>query len=70
MRGGKPAMGLAYLLVFGIGSTGGMLIMSCIIGLPFVIGMKLSDRLPSILQLSTAFASVVFGFFYAWQTLS
>jgi ABC-type nickel/cobalt efflux system permease component RcnA len=70
MRGGKPAMGLAYLLVFGIGSTGGMLIMSCIIGLPFVIGMKLSNRLPAILQLTTAFASVVFGFFYAWQTIS
>jgi high-affinity nickel permease len=70
MRDGKPALGLAYLLVFAIGSTCGMLIMSSIIGLPFVLGVKLFKRLPSILQLSTASASVVFGFFYAWRILS
>jgi len=70
MRNGRAAMGLAYLLVFGIGSTGGMLIMSCVIGLPFVFGTKLSSSLPRLLQLSTASASVAFGVFYAWKIVS
>ena len=70
MRNGSAGLGMAYLLVFGIGSIGGMLIMSCIIGVPFVLCLKVSERLPVMLQLSTASASIVFGFFYAWRTLS
>jgi sulfite exporter TauE/SafE len=70
MRNGSAGLGVAYLLIFGIGSIGGMLVMSFIIGLPFILSLKVSDRLPVVLQLSTAFASVLFGFFYAWRILS
>jgi sulfite exporter TauE/SafE len=70
MRNGSAGLGVTYLLIFGIGSIGGMLIMSCIIGVPFVLSLRISERLPVILQLSTASASVAFGFFYAWRILS
>ena len=70
IRGGSPALGLVYLLVFGAGSIGGMTIMSCLLGLPFVIGLKVSPRFPAFLQVSAASASIVFGFFYAWRILS
>lgn len=32
---GSPALGLAYILTFGVGSTAGMLALSGLIGLPF-----------------------------------
>jgi hypothetical protein len=47
-----------------------MLIMSCLIGVPFVLSRKVSERLPIFLQLSTASASIVFGLFYGWRILS
>jgi ABC-type nickel/cobalt efflux system permease component RcnA len=70
MRNGSAVLGLSYLLVFGVGSIGGMLIMSCLIGLPFLLSFRLSNRLPQLLQLSAAAASVAFGFFYAWRIIS
>src|SRR5258708_1480372 len=32
----SPLAGLGYILMFGLGSTGGMLLMSSVIGMPFV----------------------------------
>src|SRR5919205_1942655 len=37
LSGGSRLLGLAYLLVFGAGSVGGMLLMSTLVGLPFVL---------------------------------
>ena len=70
MRNGSPVLGLSYLLIFGIGSIGGMLIMSSLIGLPFAFSSRLPARLPDVLQFSAAAASVVFGFYYGWQIIS
>ena len=70
MRDGSPMFGMSYLLIFGIGSIGGMLIMSCLIGLPFALSPRFPRSMPVILQLSAASASVVFGFFYGWQIIS
>jgi len=70
MRDGSPLLGLSYLLIFGIGSIGGMLIMSSLIGLPFALGSRFPTSLPDVLQFSAAAASVVFGFYYAWQIIS
>ena len=70
MRNGSPVLGLSYLLIFGIGSIGGMLIMSSLIGLPFAFSSRLPRRLPGVLQFSAAAASVIFGFYYAWQIIS
>jgi sulfite exporter TauE/SafE len=66
-RGGQ-ALGLAYLLFFGLGSVAGMLLMSALVGLPFVLT---SGRLASVntpIRLAAGLASVAFGLFYAWET--
>ena len=70
MRNGSPVLGLSYILIFGIGSIAGMLIMSSLIGLPFALSSRLPTRLPELLQFSAATASVVFGFYYGWQIIS
>jgi ABC-type nickel/cobalt efflux system permease component RcnA len=70
MRNGSAILGLSYLLIFGIGSIGGMLIMSSLIGLPFALSSRLSRRLPEILQVTAATASVVFGVIYGWGIIS
>jgi ABC-type nickel/cobalt efflux system permease component RcnA len=70
MRNGSPVLGLAYLLIFGIGSIGGMLIMSSLIGLPFALSSRRATRLPDVLQFSAGASSVVFGFYYGWQIIS
>jgi high-affinity nickel permease len=70
MRNGSPMFGLSYLLIFGIGSIGGMLIMSSLIGLPFALSSRLPARLPDVLQFSAAASSVVFGCYYGWQIIS
>jgi len=70
MRKGSPVAGLSYLLIFGIGSIGGMLIMSSLIGIPFALTSRLPARLPDVLQFSAAGSSVVFGLYYGWQIIS
>jgi sulfite exporter TauE/SafE len=58
--------GLAYLLIFGLGSIGGMLFMSCLIGLPFSLGTRFFQRTLVPLRLFAGAASTLFGIFYAW----
>jgi sulfite exporter TauE/SafE len=70
IRNGSPVLGLLYLLIFGIGSIVGMLIMSSLIGLPFALSSRLPRLLPELLQCSAAVASVVFGLYYGWQIIS
>ncbi len=60
------ALALLYIAIFGIGSVGGMFLMSALIGLPFSITSK-HDRLNSIIRTSAGIISVCFGLFYAWQ---
>ncbi len=61
-------LGLLYLALFGIGSTLGMLLMSGLIGLPFVLSGR---RLTSInygLQTAAGCFSVAFGLWYVYAT--
>lgn len=63
----SPLAGLIYILVFGMGSIGGMLMMSSLIGLPLAFTAK---RFAVINERIRAFAGVLsmtFGFFLAWQ---
>lgn len=59
--------GLIYIAVFGVGSIGGMLIMSSLIGLPFVFAQKHFKVLSDAMQLIVGLSSVTFGVFMAWQ---
>jgi high-affinity nickel permease len=70
MRNRSAVLGLLYLLIFGFGSIGGMLIMSSLIGIPFAFGSRLPAHLPDLVQVFTAVSSVVFGLYYGWQIIS
>ena len=60
------ALALVYIAVFGVGSVGGMLAMSTLIGLPFVLASR-HDRLNHVIRLSAGLLSILFGLFYAWE---
>jgi high-affinity nickel-transport protein len=59
--------GLIYIIVFGLGSVGGMLIVSSLIGLPFVFTPKRFHFLNEGLQATVGLFSLTFGLFLAWQ---
>ena len=67
-RDGGPALGLAYLAVFGIGSVGGMMAMSCLIGIPF--RLRMFERALAPMRALAGAGSAVFGLGYAWQILA
>jgi sulfite exporter TauE/SafE len=60
-------VGFAYLTVFGIGSIGGMLLMSTLIGLPFSFGIWFFRRLLLPLRLFTGIFSTAFGLLYGFS---
>lgn len=61
-------LGLLYLAVFGLGSIAGMLLMSGLIGLPFVLTSQRLSGLHHRLQAAVAVLSIAFGLWYAYQT--
>jgi len=54
-------LGVIYIAVFGVGSIGGMMIMSLLIGLPFHLTSKNLEPLNKGLQIVAGFASAVVG---------
>ncbi len=62
------SLGLLYLLLFGIGSTAGMLLMSGLIGLPLVLSARRLTGINYGLQTIAGVFSIAFGFWYAYQT--
>jgi len=61
-------LGLLYLLVFGIGSIVGMLLMSGLMGLPFVLSSSRLGRFHHGLQVVAGGLSIAFGIWYAYVT--
>lgn len=61
-------LGLLYLVLFGVGSTLGMLIMSGLIGLPFVLSARRLTGINYGLQTVAGVVSIAFGFWYAYVT--
>ena len=59
--------GLIYVGVFGLGSVGGMLIMSSLISLPFILTQKRFKVLSEGLQGAVGLISLSFGLFLMWQ---
>ena len=57
----SKALGLIYIAVFGIGSIGGMMMMSFLIGLPFHLTSKNLEPLNKGLQTVAGIASAVIG---------
>lgn len=70
MRGGSALKGILYLLVFGLGSLGGMLAMSAVVSLPFVLTARRFERGHKPIQWIAGCASILFGLYYAGEILA
>ena len=58
------AVGLLYIIIFGIGSIGGMMLMSFLVGLPFHFTANRFNRFNYLLQSIAGLFSVGLGTFY------
>ena len=63
----SPIAGLAYILLFGLGSVLSMGIMTVIIGLPFVISAGRLPNLNRTIQFAVGSLSILFGGFLMYQ---
>jgi sulfite exporter TauE/SafE len=61
------AVGLVYILIFGIGSIGGMMLMSLLVGLPFHFTAIRFNRLNFVLQTLAGLVSVGLGLSIVYQ---
>jgi ABC-type nickel/cobalt efflux system permease component RcnA len=61
-------LGLLYLGVFGMGSIIGMLLMSGLMGLPFVLSSRKLNGIHYSLQMLAGALSIAFGIWYAYET--
>lgn len=57
----SKVVGLLYIVIFGIGSIGGMMIMSFLVGLPFHLTASKFNRINTYLQLTAGIIGIVFG---------
>jgi len=64
----SPLLGMLYLAVFGMGSIIGMLLMSGLVGLPFVLGSRKLNGIHYRLQMAAGALSIAFGIWYAYET--
>ena len=63
----SPLAGLAYIVIFGLGSVGGMMTMSVLLGLPLALAAGLITRAEGWLQTCAAVGSVAVGLLLAWE---
>lgn len=63
------ALGLVYMAVFGIGSIGGMLIMSALISVPFILTARRFEAINGVIRLCAGLFSLAFGLMIAWELL-
>jgi ABC-type nickel/cobalt efflux system permease component RcnA len=63
----SPVVGTLYILVFGAGSIGGMMLMSTLIGLPFRLTANRFARAELLLRGSAALFSLSFGLFLFYR---
>jgi high-affinity nickel permease len=63
----SPQAALLYVLVFGAGSTAGMLVLSGLIGLPFAVAAGRSSFAQRAVQALAGTGSLAFGLLMAWR---
>ena len=61
------AVGLLYILVFGVGSIGGMMLMSFLVGLPFTLTARRFNRFNYALQSLAGLVSVGLGLYIIYE---
>lgn len=60
-------VGLLYIIIFGIGSIGGMMLMSLLVGLPFVLTAARFNRFNYVLQSLAGLISVGLGLYIIYE---
>jgi sulfite exporter TauE/SafE len=65
----SPWVALLYILVFGVGSIGGMMAMSFLIGLPFHFTVTRFDLLNKVIRLCAGVFSLGLGFSIIYEKL-
>lgn len=63
----SKTVGLLYIVIFGIGSIGGMMLMSLLVGLPFHLTASRSNRFNYILQSIAGLVSVGLGLYIIYE---
>jgi sulfite exporter TauE/SafE len=63
----SPMAGLLYIVIFGFGSVGSMLVLSSLIGLPFILTAQRFTVLNQWIRLVAGLASAAFGLFLGWD---
>jgi hypothetical protein len=63
----SAGLGILYIAVFGLGSIGGMVVMSCGLGLPFALAGQRAPGLREGLGVAAGALSTAFGLVLAWQ---
>jgi ABC-type nickel/cobalt efflux system permease component RcnA len=63
----SPIVGLLYIAIFGIGSVGGMLLMSAAISIPFALTATRFTRLSVAIRTAAAVFSVGLGIFMMYE---
>jgi sulfite exporter TauE/SafE len=61
------AVGLLYIIIFGVGSIGGMMLMSFLVALPFQLTAKKFNRLNHLLQSVAGLISIVLGLLIVYE---
>jgi ABC-type nickel/cobalt efflux system permease component RcnA len=61
------ALGLIYIGVFGVGSIGGMLLMSALIGVPFALTSRRYAVINGGIRFAAGAFSIVYGLVLAWK---
>jgi ABC-type nickel/cobalt efflux system permease component RcnA len=62
-------LGLIYMAVFGLGSIGGMLIMSAVISVPFILTARRFEMINGAIRLCAGVFSLGFGLMIAWELI-
>lgn len=62
-----PLVGLIYIIVFGVGSIGGMILMSTLVGLPLSFTANSSARANLTIRGATGLFSLCFGLFMVYE---
>lgn len=63
----SPLVGMAYIIVFGVGSIGGMMLMSLLVGLPIHLTAARFLRLNLTMRGAAGLFSLGFGLFMVYQ---
>ncbi|HEV2521334.1 MAG TPA: hypothetical protein VGT24_03045 [Candidatus Acidoferrales bacterium] len=63
-----PTWAIGYLLIFGVGTIAGMILITAVIAVPFAYSLQHFVRLNRGLAMASGFLSVAFGLFLCYQT--